>query len=60
MITRLQVIKIHDLAQRTRGKCTDCGKTRLRTQVDLRDERGRIIAEYLCNECLTRTPPWPG
>lgn len=58
MITTLRILRIHDRAFRDRRKCTECGLRRLTTQVDLEDERGRLVVEYLCNECLTRTPPW--
>lgn len=59
MIERLSIVKIHDLAIRERSRCDDCGKRRLTTQITLRAPSGRTVIEFLCNDCLTATPPWP-
>lgn len=52
------LVKIHDTSIRERSKCDDCGKWRLTTQLTMKSPQGLIVAEYLCNECLTKTPPW--
>lgn len=57
-IESLSVVKIHDTSPRWRGKCSVCGKVRLRTQITLKNSRKMIVVYWLCNECLTRTPEW--
>lgn len=57
MIKSLEVVRILDKEPRTKGKCSECEKVRLRTEIHLRDD-DQLVIEYLCNECLTRTPPW--
>jgi len=60
-IQSYEVIKIHDTSPRERVKCDECGNRRLCTQLTLlsKDGRKHFRFEYLCNECLTRTPDWP-
>jgi len=58
-IESYNVVKIHDNSPRWRGKCSDCGMVRLRTQITLRhSEHQTNRIEWLCNECLTKTPNW--
>lgn len=52
------VVHIHDKTIREVSKCDDCGKRRLTTQLTLRKGNETRI-DFLCNECLTATPPWP-
>lgn len=58
MIERYRLVRIHDLVPRVRSKCDDCGARRLTTQLTLRAPSGRTLVEFLCNECLTKTPSW--
>lgn len=49
--------------QRVQKKCADCGCRRLATKCRLVATTPGVypveVIEWLCNECLTRTPPWP-
>jgi hypothetical protein len=59
-IDSYSVIKIHDTDIRDRRKCDDCGNVRLTTKLTLQSVRsGQMMFEFLCNDCLTKTPNWP-
>lgn len=58
MIEAWQVLHIHDTSPRYVSRCDDCGKRRLTTQLTLGLGKRRRV-DFLCNECLCKTPPWP-
>jgi len=53
-------VVIHDVEPRTKRKCSECDKIRLTTRITNFevDDPQRIWEEYLCDDCLTRTPNW--
>jgi len=58
-IEAYNLVKIHDESPRHRLYCDDCGMRRLCTQITLKhSEHQTIRVEWLCNECLTKTPNW--
>jgi hypothetical protein len=62
-IVEVQVTHVEQVDQykpRRRMPCDDCGKRRLVTKhTGHFVGSGEPIVFYLCNECMTATPPWP-
>lgn len=62
MQIELYILQQFSYAQRERRKCADCGRRRLTTKCRLVAATPGVfpveVIEWLCNECLTQTPPW--